>query len=80
MDNTQNFQNRLKRNWVKDPTGKEVALVFLVWLTGITLVLLAGTDLFRETFFVSKNIIVGFLVLISTFFMLRLVFSFLKKN
>lgn len=76
----QDLQENRKRNLVKNPTAREATFVFIAWLVGVTLLVLGVTDVFRESFFVYKNSVAGFLVLISIFMMLKFLFSFFKTK
>jgi len=55
-----------KENWMQNPS-KTVALIFGIgWLISIILLVLATTDLFTESPFKTKNILIFLLILGST--------------
>jgi|GEM_PF-3264070 len=56
-------------HWFQNPTKKQVIICTVLWLTGLLLLLLAITDLFREFYF---NIPVFLLLGGSTFSVIKL--------
>ena len=56
----------VKRNFIKNPTSKNLILFTLLWFVGIFLLTLSTTDLFSESFFQKKNVMIYFLMIGST--------------
>jgi ABC-type maltose transport system permease subunit len=69
-----------KRKWLKNPTSKELAIVFITWLIGVTFVFLAATNFFRESFYERENIIIGFLIICATIVMMKVTVNFYKSR
>jgi hypothetical protein len=69
-----------KSNWVTNPTKKQMILTNLVWLTGITLMILSMTDLFKENPFKSKNIMLFFLIIIATITEIKVTYNYFKNQ
>jgi SAM-dependent methyltransferase len=47
-----------KRNWVTHPTKTNLLIIVTIWFVGNGLLLLATTDLFTESFFSKKYLII----------------------
>ena len=56
----------VKRNFIKNPTSKNLISFTLLWFIGIFLLTLSTTDSFTESFFHKKHIIIYFLMIAST--------------
>ena len=52
-----------KKNWLKNPTGKQITIISALWITGNALLILAMTDLFTESIFQKKFVMTYFLIL-----------------
>jgi hypothetical protein len=65
---------------VTNPTKKQMILTNLVWLTGITLMILSMTDLFKENPFKSKNIMLFFLIIIATITEIKVTYNYFKNQ
>ncbi len=71
---------QVKTNWMNNPTRKQLILFTTLWILGITLLLLSMTDLFTESFFQKKNIIVYLLMIGSTLATFKLFRNFLNNR
>ena len=69
-----------KSSWVTNPTRKQIILTNLVWLTGITLMILSMTYLFKENPFESKNIMLFFLIIIATITEIKVTYNYSKNQ
>jgi hypothetical protein len=67
-------QNKILLN----PTKKVVKIVFIAWLIGTMLMVLAMTDLFRMSFFNKKYLVAYFLLLSSTGTLIVVCINYLK--
>jgi len=52
--------------WFEKPTKKTLVIFGSLWFVGVSLLILAASDLFRESIFKNGNIILGLLVIMST--------------
>ena len=69
----------VKRNFIKNPTIKNLILFTLLWFVGILLLTLSTTDLFTESFFQKKYVIIYFLMIGSTIATGKLYFNYWKN-
>jgi hypothetical protein len=70
----------VKRNFIKNPTIKNLILFTLLWFVGILLLTLSTTDLFTESFFQKKYVIIYFLMIGSTIATGKLYFNYWKNK
>jgi nicotinamide riboside transporter PnuC len=68
------------RNWVSEPTKKEATLVFIAWLVGFLLTLVAVTEVFTKSPFQSKNVMMVIVLIFSTFIMVKVCGNYIKAN
>lgn len=66
----------VKRNFIKNPSKKNLILFTLFWLVGILLLTLSTTDLFTESFFQKKHIVIYFLMIASTITIVKVYFKY----
>lgn len=71
---------KIKRNWVTEPTKKEMVMVLIAWGVGLILTVIAMTDIFTKSVFQSKNILLLFVLLFSTFVMMKVCGCYMKNN
>lgn len=70
----------VKRNFIKNPSTNNLILFSLLWLAGILLLILSTTDLFTESFFQKKYIMIHFLMIGSTIATGKLYFNYWKNK
>lgn len=70
----------IKRNFIKNPSKKDLILFTSLWLLGIILLTLSTTDLFTESFFQKKHVIIYFLMIGSTVTIGKLYFNYWKNK
>ena len=70
----------LKRNFITNPSKKILILFTSLWLLGITLLILAMTDLFTESILQRKYVMVYFLMIGSTIVTGKLYFNYWKNK
>ena len=70
----------VKRNFIKNPTRKNLILFILLWFVGIFLLTLSTTDLFTESFFQKKYIMIYFLMIGSTITTGKLYYNYWKNK
>jgi hypothetical protein len=70
----------VKRNFIKNPTIKNLILFILPWFVGILLLTLSATDLFTESFFQKKYVAIYFLMISSTIATGKLYFYYWKNK
>ena len=68
------------RNWVSEPTKKEATLVFVAWLVGFLLTLVATTEVFTKTPFQRKNLMMAIVLVFSTFIMIKVCGNYVKSK
>lgn len=56
----------IKRNFIMNPSKKTLIIFTFFWFLGIALLTLSTTDLFTESFFQKKYLIIYFLMIGST--------------
>ena len=69
-----------KRNFMKNPSIKNLVLFTLLWFVGILLLTLSTTDLFTESFFQKKYVMIYFLIIGSTIATGKLYFNYWKNK
>ena len=69
-----------KRNYIKNPSKKNLTLFTLLWLLGIVLLTLSTTDLFSESFFQKKYFMIYFLMIGSTLAIVKVHTNYRKKK
>jgi hypothetical protein len=70
----------IKRNFMKNPSIKNLILFTLLWFVGIILLTLSTTDLFTESFFQKKYVMIYFLIIGSTIATGKLYFNYWKNK
>lgn len=70
----------IKRNFIKNPSIKNLILFTLFWFVGIILLILSTTDLFTESFFQKKYVMIYFLMTGSTITIGKLYFNYWKNK
>lgn len=68
-----------KRNWVKNPTKREVILVSIAWFAAAFLIILSVTNFFTESIFNKKYAMLYFLLIASIITVIK-VFSNYFRN
>lgn len=69
-----------KRNFMKNPSIKSLILFTSLWFIGITLLTLSTTDLFTESFFKKKYVMIYFLMIGATIATGKLYFNYWKNK
>ena len=69
-----------KRNFLINPTGKEVLFVSILWLIGTGLLVLASTDLFTENMFQRRYLLTNFMILASTVSVAKFHYNYWKSK
>ena len=55
-----------KKNWIKNPSKKQIVLISTLWIVGIFLLTISMTDFFSESIFQKKYVMVYFLIIGAT--------------
>jgi len=69
-----------KSNWVKNPNKKQVVALSLIWVAGLTLMLLAMTNFFTESPFHRKNLSMAFILFAATFTVFNVYRNYLRNH
>ena len=69
-----------RRSFITNPSKKKLILFTFLWLLGIILVMLSTTNLFTESFFQRKYIMIYFLIIGSTITIGMLYINYLKNK
>jgi hypothetical protein len=69
-----------KRNYIKNPSKKNLILFTLLWLLGILLMTLSMTDLFAERFFQKKYFLLYILMIGSTLSTAKVFINYRKNK
>jgi uncharacterized protein involved in response to NO len=78
---TENKQlETIKRNFMQNPSIKNLVLITLLWFVGIILLTLSTTDLSTESFFQKKYVMIYFLIIGSTIAIGKLYFNYWKNK
>lgn len=70
----------VKRNFIKNPSIKNLILFTLLWFVGILLLTLSATDLFTESFFQKRYVMIYFLMIGSTIATGKLYINYWKNK
>ena len=70
----------IKRNFIKNPSKKNLILFTLLWFLGITLLILSTTDLFIENFLQKRYIMIYFLMIGSTIATVKLYMNYWRNK
>jgi undecaprenyl pyrophosphate phosphatase UppP len=70
----------IKRNFLKNPSKKNLLLFIFLWLLGIVLLTLTTTDLFAESFFQKKYAMIYMLMIGSTIATAKRYFNYWKNK
>jgi hypothetical protein len=73
------MQNK-KPDWIKNPTKKQVLIVFFTWVTGIILLTLSMTNLFTENPLKGKYAILYLLIITATITMISVCINYFKNK
>ncbi len=72
--------NKEAKNWVSKPTKKQMIGFTAVWLVGLFLLILSMTDLFRESLFQKKYVLLYLLILGSAVAIFKLHANYWKSR
>ena len=70
--------NFKKKNWINNPSRKQMILFSLVYFTGIVLLVLSMTNIFTESIIQRKYIIIYFLIIGSTIAAIKVHYNYWK--
>ena len=70
----------IKKSWVDNPSKQQACVVFFVWFTGVTLIILSATDFFTESLLHKENWVSGMLFISSTVSMMPVCINYMKKR
>jgi len=71
---------KLKKNWMNNPSKKNVILFTGASFLGIALLILSTTNLFTESFFQKKYLLIYFLMIGSTVATIKLNINYWKNK
>jgi K+-sensing histidine kinase KdpD len=69
-----------KSNWVKNPNKKQVIVLSIIWLVGLTFMLMAMTNFFAESPFQRKNLSMAFLISLVTYTVFSVYRNYFKNK
>jgi hypothetical protein len=69
-----------KKDWFENPTKLNLIVLISIWVVGIVFMVPAMTDFFKGSFFNRKYLMMYFLIIASTFTILKHLNSFLAKE
>ncbi len=72
--------NNKKSQWTKNPTKKQVVLVFFAWIGAIVLLTLSMTNFFVESPFKRQNMVLLFLILMCGFTTITVIKNYYKNK
>lgn len=72
--------DKQNEHWVTHPTKKNLLIIVTVWFVGISLQILAVTDLFTESFFNKRYIFTYALMVMSTWITFKVVSNYLRAK
>jgi hypothetical protein len=73
-------QTEAKRNWVTHPTGRNLLIIVTIWFVGNGLLILSTTDLFTESFFNKKYIMIYAMMIMSTWTTFKVIRNYSKTR
>ena len=69
-----------EKNWIQNPSKKQVILFGIAWFVGALLLILASTNLFTESLFQRRYIATNVLMLLSTTTFVAVLVNYLKRK
>ncbi|MBP6023344.1 hypothetical protein [Ferruginibacter sp.] len=66
--------------WFKTPSKTNLAVVTLVWLIGVTIIVLAKTEIFQKTFLDISYLFTYFIILFSLLIVVNVYRNYFKNN
>ena len=72
------FMEKPKISWMKNPTKKQVLLVFFTWFVSIFLITIVMTDFFGKNFLQKGYFTIYLLIIIATAIVIRVVRNYWK--
>ena len=73
-------QNQQKRNWVTHPTKRNLLIIVTAWFVGNSLLILSTTDLFTESFFNKKYVMIYAMMIMSTWTTFKVTLNYFKTR
>lgn len=73
-------QEALKKDWRTHPTSRTILILVTVWLVSNSLIILSATDLFTESFFNKRYVMMYLLMIFSTWTTLKVVLNYFKTR
>jgi len=73
-------QMEQKRNWVTHPTKRNLLIILTVWTIGISLLIISTTNLFTESFFNKKYILIYAMMIMSTWTTSKVTLNYFKTR
>ncbi len=70
----------MKRNWIKNPTKKDIIIVATFWTVGMLLILLSLSNVFRESLIQAKYSMVYVLIVLAIATVIRLIYNYIKNE
>jgi len=68
-----------KTNWINHPSKKQLILLTTIWILGVVLLVISMTNLFKESIFQVKYVLIYFLLIGSTVAIVRLYRNYYKN-
>ena len=72
--------NTIQKNFFKNPSAKTLIIFTVLWFIGIALLILSATDLFSESLFQKKYIMICFLMTSSSLVTIKLYINYYKNK
>ena len=69
-----------RSNWMNNPSKNQVIIYTVIWFVGLVLLTLSLTDLFTESMFQGKNMLVNMLLFGATGATIKLYYSYWKNK
>jgi hypothetical protein len=69
-----------KRDFINHPSKKTLILFTLLWFIGTVLLILSTTDVFSNSFFQKKYMMLYFLMICSTIMVIKLYLNYWKQK
>lgn len=73
-------QQKQKQHWVTHPTRRNLLMVVIVWIVANGLLVIAITDLFRESVINKKYTLIYAMMLFSTWITVNVISNYFKTN
>lgn len=74
------MDSKQHNHWIHNPSKKQLLVATIIYLSGMSLLLLALTDFFSQSVFTNSSFMVGFLIAGATAAVLRQYINYFRNS